>query len=85
MAEAAYAPEMGLGPLWDEIGALGLQRHVDDLDAHGYTVVPPEIANPNGLAERMLAACLDIAEGRNSQTARSRAGRIDGAGRFARR
>ena len=67
MAEAAYAPEMGLGPLWDEIGALGLQGHVDDLDAHGYTVVPPEIANPNGLAERMLAACLDIAEGRNGE------------------
>ena len=67
MAEATYAPEMGLGPLWDEIGALGLQRYVDDLDAHGYTVVPPEIANPNGLAERMLAACLDIAERRSGE------------------
>lgn len=67
MAEAAYAPEIDVGPLWDEIGSLGLERHVDDLDAHGYTVVPPEIANPNGLAGRMLEACLDIAERRDGE------------------
>ena len=67
MAEAAYGPEIDLSPLWDEIGSLGLERYVDDLDAHGYTVVPPEIANPNGLAERMLEACLDIAERRNGE------------------
>lgn len=67
MAEAAYGPEIDLSPLWDEIGSLGLERYVDDLDAHGYTVVPPEIANPNGLAERMLDACLDIAERRNGE------------------
>ena len=71
MAEAAPAstptPELGLGRLWEEITDLGLQRHVDDLDAHGYTVVPPEIASPNGLAERMLEACLDIAERRNGE------------------
>ena len=67
MAEAAYSPEIDLGPLWDEISSLGLQRYVDDLDAQGYTVVPPEIANPNGLAERMLEACLDIAARRNGE------------------
>lgn len=67
MAEAAYGPEIDLSPLWDEIGSLGLERYVDDLDAHGYTVVPPEVANPNGLAERMLEACLDIAERRNGK------------------
>ena len=80
MAEAAYGPEIDLGPLWDEIGSLGLERYVDDLDAHGYTVVPPEIANPNGLAERMLEACLDIAEQRNGRrpdVARGGSSRID--------
>ena len=67
MAEAAYAPELGLGRLWNEISELGLQRYIEDLDAHGYTVIPPEIANPNGLAERMLEACLDIAERRSGE------------------
>jgi len=67
MAEVANAPEIGLGGLWDEINDLGLQHHIEDLDTHGYTVVPPEIANPNGLAERMLEACLDIAERRTGE------------------
>ena len=67
MAEAAAAREFGTDRLWVEIGDLGLERHIEELDAHGYTVVPPEIANPNGLAERMLKACLDIAERRNGE------------------
>ncbi len=67
MSEVAYASEIGLDSLSNEIADLGLQRHIDDLDDHGYTVVPPEIANPNGLAERMLEACLDIAERRNGE------------------
>ena len=67
MTEAATAPELGLGPLWDEIGFLGLQGHIEDLDTNGFTVVPPEIASPNGLADRMLKACLDIAERRNGE------------------
>ena len=41
MAEAAYAPELSLGSLSNEIGELGLQRHIEDLDTHGYTVIPP--------------------------------------------
>ena len=67
MAEAAYTAEVGLDSLWDEIRDLGLQRYIEDLDANGYTVVPPEIANPDGLAERMLEACLDIAERRGGE------------------
>ena len=65
MAKAALAPESDNGRLRAEIGALGLQTYVADLDADGYTVVPPEIASPNGLAERLLDACLDVAERRN--------------------
>lgn len=67
MAEAATAPESGLGRVWDEINELGLQHHIENLDSHGYTVIPPEVASPNGLAERMLEACLDVAERRNGQ------------------
>lgn len=67
MAEAAYTAEVGLDSLWNEIGDLGLHRYIEDLDANGYTVVPPEIANPDGLAERMLEACLDIAERRSGE------------------
>ena len=67
MAEAAYTSEVGLDSLRKEIGDLGLQRYTEDLDDYGYTVVPPEIANPNGLSERMLEACLDIAERRNGE------------------
>ena len=40
--------------IWSELRALGLESHVADLDAHGYTVIPPELAGPNGLADRLL-------------------------------
>ncbi|MBC81799.1 MAG: hypothetical protein CMQ33_13360 [Gammaproteobacteria bacterium] len=52
---------------WREICDLGLQQYVADLDAHSFCVIPPEIANPNGLADRMLEALLDIAEQRNGE------------------
>ena len=67
MAVAATTSESGLDRVWNEICELGLQAYVADLDTHGYTVIPPEIASPNGLADRMLAACLDIAERRNGE------------------
>ena len=67
MAEAAATPESDEEHLWNEIRDLGLETYVADLDANGYTVVPPEIASPNGLAKRMLEACLDVAERRNGE------------------
>ncbi len=67
MAVAIANSESGLDRVWNEICELGLQTYVADLDTHGYTVIPPEIASPNGLADRMLAACLDIAERRNGE------------------
>lgn len=51
--------------VWGEIRSLGLETYIADLDAHGYTVIPPEIASPGDLAERMLTAVLDVAERRN--------------------
>ena len=51
--------------VWEEIRSMGLETYIADLDAHGYTVIPPEIASPGDLAERMLTAALDVAERRN--------------------
>lgn len=66
MAEPAVLSEPR-DRVWRDICDLGLQTHVEDLDAHGYCTIPPEIANPNGLAERMLEALLNIAEKRNGE------------------
>ena len=54
MAEAAERPTPvdPLVRIWGELRDLGLESYVADLDAHGYTVIPPEIASPNGLARR---------------------------------
>ena len=65
MAEAATLLEPRESA-WNDVCALGLQKHVADLDAHGFCVIPPEIANPNNLAGRMLEALLDIAERRTA-------------------
>ncbi len=68
---AAYGSESGsaapdpLAAIWAEVRGLGLTAHVADLDAHGFTVIPPELASPNGLAERLLTGVLDVAERRN--------------------
>ena len=50
--------------IWAEVREQNLARFVAELDAQGYTVIPPEIASPNGLGERLLQACLDVAERR---------------------
>ena len=50
--------------VWQEISALGLELHVADLEAHGFTIIPPSIASPNGLADRLLSAVLDVCERR---------------------
>jgi hypothetical protein len=49
---------------WQDVRRLGLELHVAELDALGYTIVPPEIAGPNRLAERLRGAILDVAERR---------------------
>lgn len=63
----AAAPAAGADPLaaiWQEVEALGLASHVAELDAWGYTVIPPALASPNGLAPRLLEAVLEVAERR---------------------
>lgn len=65
MAETASEYRQPLEQIWDEIRDQGLEKYVAELDANGYTVLPPEIAGPAGLTDRMLEACLDVAERRN--------------------
>lgn len=67
MAEALPNTYSSLDRVMREISELGLQPYIADIDANGYTVIPPEIAMPNGLAKRMLEACLDIGERRNGE------------------
>ena len=54
-----------LQKVWGEIEAHGLEKYVAEMDANGYTVIPPELASPNGLCERLLDAVMDVAETRN--------------------
>ena len=72
MAEPAQVANeaVPLGPrerAWKEISDLGMKSYVADLDADGYCVIPPEIANPNNLSERLLEALLNVAERRNGE------------------
>jgi hypothetical protein len=65
MAERETTTNDSLERVWGEISTLGLEAHIADLDAHGYTVIAPEIASPGDLAERTLTAVMDVAERRN--------------------
>ena len=58
-------PDPLVEKVWQEVQELGLERHIAELEIRGYTIIPPEIAAPNRLAERLLDACLDVAEKRN--------------------
>ena len=53
--------------VWDEIRDHRLESYIAELDSQGFTVVPPDVACPNGLAERLLDAVLDVAERRNGE------------------
>jgi hypothetical protein len=52
----------GLDQIWNDIEKYGLVRNVAELEALGFTVIPPEQAAPPGFADRMLDAVLDHAE-----------------------
>ena len=53
--------------IWNEIREHKLESHIAELDSQGYTVVPPGIVSSDDLSERMLDACLDVAERRNGK------------------
>lgn len=57
----------GSGRYRDPLGHLiraGLDSHVAELDAYGFTVVPPERAAGDGFASALLEAVLDVAQRR---------------------
>lgn len=47
---------------WREIQRLQLEPYVADIDANGFTVIPPSIASPGDLHERLLARILELSE-----------------------
>ena len=71
--------------IWQELSGLGLEPFVADLEAHGFTVIPPAIACPNGLADRLLAAVLDVSERRRGVRPDLATGatHVEFAGRYA--
>jgi ectoine hydroxylase-related dioxygenase (phytanoyl-CoA dioxygenase family) len=50
---------------FEEVRRLGLEKHVAELDAYGYTVISPEVAAPPGFIEELKAAILRVAETRS--------------------
>lgn len=50
----------GYDLILEEINTLGLTSYVEELDENGFTVIPPEIACPDGLGERLLRSILDV-------------------------
>ena len=50
--------------IWGEITEMGLESHIEEIETQGLTVIPPELASPGGLSERLLDACLRVAERR---------------------
>lgn len=78
-------PDPLVEKIWHEIQSLGIERHIAELEVLGYTIIPPEIATPHGLAHRLLDACLGVAEKRNGvrpDLKGSRQHAPDGAERF---
>jgi hypothetical protein len=68
--------EVGRAPVADahdrlfaQIQRLGLERHVVELEIFGFTVLPPSLVGQPGLAERLRAAVLAVAERHTGVTA----------------
>lgn len=58
-------PDPLVEKVWREVQSLGLESHIAEIEIKGYTVIPPEVACPNGLGERLLEGCLQVAERRH--------------------
>jgi hypothetical protein len=69
-AEVTWLPRDdrdALTRIWDDIRTHSLEPYIAELDVKGYTVVPPECAAPQGFTDRLLDACLRVAERRNGE------------------
>jgi hypothetical protein len=64
-AESATTTPDPKAAILAEIESLGLEKHRQILDDQGYVLIPPEIADPERLAPRMLDGILEIMERRS--------------------
>jgi hypothetical protein len=64
--------------VWSEIARLGLERQVAELDAYGYTIVPPERVAPPEFVQRLRNSILDVAERRIGVRPNVETGGVDG-------
>ncbi|MFL2935944.1 MAG: phytanoyl-CoA dioxygenase family protein [Myxococcota bacterium] len=64
-ASASAEPIEPLAASRAEIERLGLESYIETLDEQGFVLLPPEVADPGGLAPRMLESILDVAERRS--------------------
>src|SRR4051812_6000626 len=55
----------GLNDLYRQIRDLGLEENLAELDAFGFTVIPPDKVGGGDLPERLLARILEVAEDRS--------------------
>lgn len=70
----AWDPAADLNAIWADIEALDLIRPIAELEAFGYTVIPPEKVNlPSGIPE-LLQAFLDVHERRTGHKVEIKAG-----------
>jgi hypothetical protein len=60
-------PTAHLAAVWEEIERLDLAGHVAEIDARGYTVIPPEKVAPAAFTERMRKVLLDVVERRTGR------------------
>ena len=64
-----------LNQIYREARELGIETNIAELEAFGFTIVPPEKVAPKGFTDRMLNALLRVAgeEGENKDTLNMRA------------
>lgn len=60
-------PSSNLDAVWAEINRLGLSEYVAELEAQGFTVIPPEKVAPKDFTERLRQKVLEVAERRTGQ------------------
>jgi hypothetical protein len=64
-AESTPAAPSPKAAVLAEIESLGLEKYRQTLDEQGFVLIPPEIADPNKLAPRMLDRILEVLEERS--------------------
>ena len=67
MSQTNFEDTSPLERIWAEIREHKLEPYIAELDSKGYAVIPPDVACPGDLAQRLLDSSLDVAERRNGE------------------